>query len=135
MSPFEVYARHSIVSELAVAYWYRPMSQLHEIYYHYIFDGLGRDCINICFLSCAFPPPPKESIAVRSTAVQATQSAFDIQSKIEVILRLTVSQSVCLGVEPTLELVTRWYFLSERWCLKVAIFFLSGALSDERTGL
>jgi hypothetical protein len=29
----------------------------------------------------------------------------------------SVSQSVCLGVEPTLGLVTRYYFLSEGCCL------------------
>jgi hypothetical protein len=29
----------------------------------------------------------------------------------------------------------RYYFLFEGFCLKVAIFFLWGALSDERTGL
>jgi hypothetical protein len=45
--------------------------------------------------------------------------------------RLTVSESACLGVEPTLGLVTR----SEGCCLKVAVLFLSGAYSDERTGL
>jgi hypothetical protein len=33
--------------------------------------------------------------------------------KVKVMLRLTVSQSVCLGVGFTLELVTRYYFLSE----------------------
>jgi hypothetical protein len=32
-------------------------------------------------------------------------------------------------------LVTRYYFLSEGCCLKVAVLFLWGALSDERTGL
>jgi hypothetical protein len=31
--------------------------------------------------------------------------------EVEVTLRLTVSQSVCRGVEPTLLLVTRYYFL------------------------
>jgi hypothetical protein len=54
---------------------------------------------------------------------------------VEVTLRLTVSRSVCLGVEPTLGLDTRYYFLSEGSRLKVAVFFLWGALSDERTGL
>jgi hypothetical protein len=39
------------------------------------------------------------------------------QVKIKVMLRLTVSQSVCLGVESTLELVTRYYFLSESCCV------------------
>jgi hypothetical protein len=53
----------------------------------------------------------------------------------EVTLRLTVSQSVRLGVEPTLRLVTRYCFLSEGCCLQVAVLFLWGALSHERTGL
>jgi hypothetical protein len=47
----------------------------------------------------------------------------------------SVSQSVCIGVEPTLWLVTRYYFLSEDCCLKVAVLFLWDALSDERTDL
>jgi hypothetical protein len=55
--------------------------------------------------------------------------------KVEVTLRLTFSQSLSLGVEPTLELVARYYFLSEGCCLKVAVLFLWGALSDEKTGL
>jgi hypothetical protein len=40
-------------------------------------------------------------------------------SKVEVkiMLRLTVSQSVCLGVETILELVTTYYFLSESCCV------------------
>jgi hypothetical protein len=33
------------------------------------------------------------------------------------------------------ELVTRYYFLSEGCCLKFAVMILWGALSDERTGL
>jgi hypothetical protein len=44
-------------------------------------------------------------------------------------------QSVCRGVEPTLGLVTRYYFLSEGRRLKVAILFLWCDLSDERSGL
>jgi hypothetical protein len=50
-------------------------------------------------------------------------------------LRLTVSQSACLGVEPTLAFMTIYYFLSEGCCLKVAVLSLWGALSDERSGL
>jgi hypothetical protein len=34
--------------------------------------------------------------------------------KVKVKLHLTVSQSVCFGVKFTLELVTRYYILSER---------------------
>jgi hypothetical protein len=44
-------------------------------------------------------------------------------------------QSVCLGVEPTLGLVTRYYFLYEGFSLKVAVLSLWGAISDERTDL
>jgi hypothetical protein len=54
---------------------------------------------------------------------------------VEVTLRLTVGQSVCLSIEPNLGLVTRYYFLSEGCCLKVVVLFLSDDLSDERTGM
>jgi hypothetical protein len=46
-------------------------------------------------------------------------------------LRLTVSQSVRLGVESHLGLMTRYF----RYCLTVTVLFLWGALSDEKTGL
>jgi hypothetical protein len=46
------------------------------------------------------------------------------------MLRLTVGQPVCLGVESTLEL---WPDIT--FCLKVALLPLWGALSDERSGL
>jgi hypothetical protein len=46
-------------------------------------------------------------------------------------LRLTVSQSVCLGVEPLLGLMTRYLFI----CMKVAVVSIWPALSDERSGL
>jgi hypothetical protein len=38
-------------------------------------------------------------------------------------------------VEPTLGPVTRYYFLSEGCCVKVAVLLLWGDLSDERTDL
>jgi hypothetical protein len=47
----------------------------------------------------------------------------------KVILRLTVGQSVSLGVEPHLGLMTGYLLLF------VTVLFLWGALSDERTGL
>jgi hypothetical protein len=65
----------------------------------------------------------------------------DINSlKFEVALRLTVGHSVSVSqyvlvLSTLVELATRHYFLSECCCLKVDVFFLWGALSDERTGL
>jgi hypothetical protein len=52
----------------------------------------------------------------------------------EVTLRLTVSQYVLVS-STLVGLATRYYFLTEGCCLKVAILFLWGALSDERTCL
>jgi hypothetical protein len=37
--------------------------------------------------------------------------------RVRVTLRLTVSQSVCLGVEPRPGLMTRYWLLSDRYCL------------------
>jgi hypothetical protein len=53
-------------------------------------------------------------------SVKALQSRV----KVKVTLRLTVSQSVSLGVEPQIY-----------YSLTVTVLFLWGALSDERTGL
>jgi hypothetical protein len=53
--------------------------------------------------------------------------------QVKVTLLLTVGRSVCLGVEPTLGHVIRYYFLSEGICLKIAILSLCEALSNEST--
>jgi hypothetical protein len=58
-----------------------------------------------------------------------------VQVKVKVTLQLTVSQSLCQGIEPILGLVTRFYFLSEGCFLKFAVLSFWGALSDERSGL
>jgi hypothetical protein len=52
-------------------------------------------------------------------------SSRDAKDKVEVILRLTVSQSVSLGVE----LQDIYYFLT------ITVLYFWGAVSDERTGL
>jgi hypothetical protein len=54
------------------------------------------------------------------------------QVKVKVTLRLTVSQSVCLGVEPNLGLLTRDFSFS---FFSITVLSLWGALSDERSGL
>jgi hypothetical protein len=46
-----------------------------------------------------------------SETVDSRTPSFNVEVKVTV--RLTVSQSVCRGVEPTLGLVTRYYFVSE----------------------
>jgi hypothetical protein len=53
-----------------------------------------------------------------------------LHTEAEITLRPTVSQSVRLGVEPTVGLTTRYKF-----CLNFAVLSLWGALSDERSGL
>jgi hypothetical protein len=58
-----------------------------------------------------------------------------VKDKVKVTLQLTVSQSLCQGIEPILGLVTRYYFLSEGCFLKFAVLSLWDALSDERSGL
>jgi hypothetical protein len=55
--------------------------------------------------------------------------------EVDVTLQLTVSQSVCQGIERTLGLVTRYYFQPEGCFLKVAVWSLWATLSDERSGL
>jgi hypothetical protein len=55
---------------------------------------------------------------------------LNCQFKVKVTLQLTVSQSVTLGVEPHLGLMTRYLLLFDSYGL-----VLWGALSDERTGL
>jgi hypothetical protein len=50
-----------------------------------------------------------------------------------VTLRLTVSQSVCLGVEPALGLWPDFFLLL--FFFKFAVFILWGAFSDERSSL
>jgi hypothetical protein len=50
-------------------------------------------------------------------------------NQVKVTLRLTISQSVSLGVEPHLALMTRYLLLFD------SCGFLWGALSYERTGL
>jgi hypothetical protein len=54
-----------------------------------------------------------------------------VRVRVRVTLQLTLSQSVCLGVEPNLELLTRDFLFV--WKLQSCLIW--GALSDERSGL
>jgi hypothetical protein len=47
---------------------------------------------------------------------------------VKVTLQLTVSQSLCQGIQPILGLVTRYYFLSESRFLKFALVFVGRPL-------
>jgi hypothetical protein len=70
----------------------------------------------------------------RVCSFQIASAAF-LKVKVEVTLWLTVSQSVsqsvCLGVEPTLGLLSRYYFLSECCCLKAVVVSVGSPLWRE----
>jgi hypothetical protein len=73
------------------------------------------------------------------SALSDERSGLSLVSRIRSRSHITtdgqsLSQSVCLGLEPTLGLVTRYYFLFEGF-LKFAVLSLWGALSDEKSGL
>jgi hypothetical protein len=64
-------------------------------------------------------------------ACSRASAATTTQVKVKVTLRLTVSKSVSLGVEPHLQLMSRYLLLFDSY----GLVFLWGVLSDERTGL
>jgi hypothetical protein len=88
-----------------------------------------------CCLASEGRPRWREVRSISCQSLSAVIVHCQVLLEVEITLRLKVSQSVCRSVEPTLGHVTRYYFLSEGYCLKVAVLFLWGALSDERTGL
>jgi hypothetical protein len=49
-----------------------------------------------------------------------SETDYSVKVKVNVTLQLTVSRSLCQGIEPILGLVTRYYFLSEGCFLKFA---------------
>jgi hypothetical protein len=73
-------------------------------------------CVHLLFTFLSFTPLPH---------VSKSKSLYDWQS---------VSQYVLVS-STLVALATRYYFLSECCCLKFAVLYLLGTLSDERTGL
>jgi hypothetical protein len=74
------------------------------------------------------PPTLRTSATATLNSSTKTKELFTdrlpllvIKVKVKIMLRLMVSQYVCLGVESTLELVTRYYFLSESCCVVLVI--------------
>jgi hypothetical protein len=80
------------------------------------------------------PPPALGSVFFASYDWQGYGRGYSYPEP-TLWLRLTVSQPVYQGAEPSLWLVTRYYFLSESCCPKVAVLSSWGTLSDERSGL
>jgi hypothetical protein len=72
------------------------------------------------------------NVAVLELTHQSNPS-LKLLTQVKVTLQLTFSQLVCLGVEPHLGLMTRYFFYL--FFVKVAVLSIWGALSDERTGL
>jgi hypothetical protein len=74
---------------------------------------------------------------IPSLDTEQCRRVLGVEVEVEVTLRLTVSQSVSTSwVSSThVGLAARYYFLSECCCLKFAVLYLWGALSDERMGL
>jgi hypothetical protein len=65
----------------------------------------------------------------RQTQRDSETLRLRVRVRVRVTLQLTVSQSVSLGVEPNLGLLTRDFFF------KVTVLSFGGALSDQRSGL
>jgi hypothetical protein len=78
--------------------------------------------MNLTYIGCGLGPV--------GNVHEHTNTTTGSQSQVKATLRLTVSQSVCLGVEPNLGLLTRDFFLP-----KVTVLSFWIALSDERSGL
>jgi hypothetical protein len=73
-------------------------------------------------------------VAGFSLRIYPFSTIVEICVEVEVTFRLTVSQYVLVS-STLVGLATRYYFLSECCCSKVAALFLWDSLSDERAGL
>jgi hypothetical protein len=67
--------------------------------------------------------------------MKTPSTSWRVRVRVRVILRLTVSQSVCLGVEPTSWTFDQILLPFQEFGLEFVVLSLWGALSDERPGL
>jgi hypothetical protein len=71
----------------------------------------------VCGIMKGAASKPLTAVLFPSSLLQPRVShCFSGLVKVKATLRLTVSQSVCLGVEPRLGLMTRCFFLLESYC-------------------
>jgi hypothetical protein len=119
-------------------------SQMPRIRKGRTFEGLVESTQSISYcgnlphsnpqLHLTTPTPPvtqtSQTPFLQSSPYSFHPTAFRVRVRVRVTLRLTVSQSVCLGIEPRPGLMTRYLFI-----LKVTVLSIWGALSDERSGL
>jgi hypothetical protein len=104
--------------------------------YYFVAPSLMRGRVCNLLYNC-FWALPEQSLLRRSPAKLTAisycliwDSANLVRVRVRVTLQLTVSQSVCLGVEPNLGLLTREIFF-----FKVTARLFGDALSDDRSGL
>jgi hypothetical protein len=105
--------------------------------YKHVLSGLVSLCVTICTRnrpSNHFYLSYYNNIEISRLMGLLLSNRNNFWVEVEVTLRLTVRQYVFVS-STLVGLATRYYFLSEGCCLKFVVFFLWGALSDERTGL
>jgi hypothetical protein len=78
---------------------------------------------------------PSTRIKLNTLLKSSVYESLPKYPTVRVTLQLTVSQSVCLDVEPTCGRLTRYCFLFKSLGLEFVVPSLWGALSDERRGL
>jgi hypothetical protein len=86
----------------AVIFWFESRGTRDHILLSQIRDFPFRRLLQFAGLRWRYSTPPPHEI-LKSL-------------KVKVTLRLTVSQSICVGVEPRLGLMTRCFFLFESYC-------------------
>jgi hypothetical protein len=112
-------------------FWYLPVLLYSEDVGRSIFlQNISNDLPD-----CMVPHPRREASSWESWFVGFVNCLKTSRSR---SYFMTVSQSVCqyvLALSTLVGLATRYYFLSECYCLKFVVLYPGGALSEERMGL